>query len=70
MRRFLTIFWIAISTALMISCGAEQAMKKGDKHYAIGEYYDAATQYRKAYSQTPTKERALKGQRAMKLADC
>ena len=45
-------------------------MKKGDKHYAIGEYYDAATQYRKAYSQTPTKERALKGQRAMKLADC
>lgn len=28
MRRFLTIFWIAITTALLISCGAEQAMKK------------------------------------------
>ena len=70
MRRFLTICWIAITTALLISCGAEQAMKKGDKFYAVGEYYDAATQYRKAYSQTPAKERALKGQRAMKMADC
>ena len=70
MRRFLTICWIAITTALLISCGAEQAMKKGDKLYAVGEYYDAATQYRKAYSQTPAKERALKGQRAMKMADC
>ena len=45
-------------------------MKKGDKFYAVGEYYDAATQYRKAYTQTPSKERELKGQRAMKLADC
>ena len=54
----------------MISCGADQAMKKGDKLYAIGEYYGAATQYRKAYSQTPAKERTVKGQRAMKMAEC
>ena len=38
---------------VLSGCGAEQAMKKGDKFYALGEYYDAATQYRKAYSQTP-----------------
>ena len=38
--------------------------------YALGEYYDAATQYKKAYSQTPTKDRMLRGQRAMKMADC
>ena len=55
---------------LLISCGAEQAMKKGDKFYAVGEYFDAAEQYKKAYSQTPTKERAIRGQRARKLADC
>ena len=54
----------------MISCGADQAMKKGDQFYAVGEYFDAANQYRKAYSQTPTKERAVKGQRAMKMAEC
>ena len=52
------------------SCGVDQAVKKGDKFWAVGEYYDAAEQYRKAYAQTPTKERATRGQRAMKLAEC
>ena len=59
-----------VSTVLLSSCGAEQAMKKGDKFYALGEYFDAATQYRRAYSQTPAKERTLRGQRALKMADC
>ena len=54
---------------LLTGCGAEQALKKGDKFYALGEYYDAATQYKKAYSQTPAKERALRGQRALKMAE-
>ena len=70
MRRQLNILCAIVATLLVISCGADQAMKKGDKFYAVGEYYDAATQYRKAYTQTPSKERELKGQRAMKLADC
>jgi outer membrane protein OmpA-like peptidoglycan-associated protein len=60
---------MAVAT-LLIGCGAEQAVKKGDKFYALGEYFDAAAQYRKAYSQTPAKERALRGQRALKMADC
>ena len=45
-------------------------MKKGDKFYALGEYFDAATQYKRAYSQTPAKERQLRGQRALKMAEC
>ena len=45
-------------------------MKKGDKYYALGEYFDAATQYKRAYAQTPVKEKKLRGQRALKLADC
>ena len=64
------IIYIMVSTVLLSSCGAEQAMKKGDKFYALGEYFDAATQYRRAYSQTPAKERTLRGQRALKMADC
>ena len=59
-----------VVAALLTGCGAEQAMKKGDKFYELGEYFDAATQYKKAYSQTPAKERALRGQRALKMADC
>ena len=70
MRRLFTILYIALATALLTGCGADSAMKKGDKFYALGEYFDAATQYKKAYAQTPTKERALRGQRAMKMADC
>ena len=59
-----------MAATLLTACGADSAMKKGDKFYALGEYYDAAAQYKKAYAQTPTKERALRGQRAMKMADC
>ena len=70
MRRHFTILCAIVATLLLAGCGADQAMKKGDKFYAVGEYYDAATQYRKAYTQTPNKERELKGQRAMKLAEC
>lgn len=66
----LIIIYIALIATLLTGCGAEQAVKKGDKFYAMGEYFDAATQYKKAYSQTPAKERALRGQRALKLADC
>jgi outer membrane protein OmpA-like peptidoglycan-associated protein len=59
-----------VATVLLSGCGAESAMKKGDKFFALGEYYDAANQYKKAYSQTKTKERNLRGQRALKMADC
>ena len=62
--------YIIIFTLLLMSCGAEQAVKKGDKFLAVGEYYDAAEQYKKAYSQTPNKERTTRGQRARKLAEC
>ena len=70
MRRLHAIISIAVCTLLLVSCGADMAMKKGDKFYALGEYYDAAIQYRKAYTHTPNKERVQKGQRAMKVADC
>ena len=55
---------------LFTACGADTAMKKGDKFFALGEYFDAASQYKKAYSQTKSKDRPLRGQRALKMADC
>ena len=70
MRKNLYLIILLAVAALLTGCGAEQAMKKGDKFYELGEYFDAATQYKKAYSQTPAKERALRGQRALKMADC
>ena len=70
MNKNLYLIILTVVAALLTGCGAEQAVKKGDRFYELGEYFDAATQYRKAYSQTPTKERALRGQRALKMADC
>jgi outer membrane protein OmpA-like peptidoglycan-associated protein len=54
----------------LTGCGAEQAVKKGDRFYALGEYYDASTKYKKAYSQTPAKERTQRGKIALKMAEC
>ncbi|MBR2205031.1 MAG: OmpA family protein [Prevotella sp.] len=70
MRKACIIIYCVICAVLITSCGADQAMKKGDKFFAVGEYFDAAAQYRKAYSHTPNKEREKKGQRAMKMAEC
>ena len=66
------LIWLAVMAVgvLLASCGADTAMKKGDKYFALGEYYDAATQYKKAYSATPSKERPLRGLRALRMADC
>ncbi len=64
------ILYLLLVSLILVGCGADQAMKKGDKYYALGEYFDAATQYKRAYAQTPVKERKLRGERALKMADC
>ena len=55
---------------MCFSCGAERNIKKGDKLFAIGEYYDAAEQYRQGYAKIPAKNRSLRGQTASKMAFC
>ncbi|MCQ2197083.1 MAG: OmpA family protein [Bacteroidaceae bacterium] len=60
---------IAIIT-LLCACGAESNVKKGDAFYAIGEYFDAAAEYKKAYTRTPSKEKEKRGERAWKMAEC
>ena len=70
MRKGFLFLYLCVVSLLLMSCGADQAMKKGDKFFAVGEYYDAANQYRKAYTQTANKERKEKGERAMKTAEC
>lgn len=52
------------------SCGADHYMKKGEKALALGEYFDAAEEFKIAYNKTPAKEKAKRGQRAAKLAYC
>ena len=66
-EKFILLWVLAF---ILTSCGADAYMKKGDQHYAIGEYFDAAEQYKKAYTNTPAKEKTTRGKRAVKLAEC
>ena len=54
----------------MISCGIDKNLRKGEKYLALGEYYDAANEFRQAYQKTPPKDRDKRGQRAAKMAMC
>ena len=70
MRGFYKICSIVVFTAILTGCGADKAIKKAEKFYALGEYYDAAAQYKKAYAQTPPKEKEKRGELSQKLATC
>lgn len=66
----LHILFFIIATLVLMGCAADNAMRKGEKLLALGEYYDAAEQFKKAYSKTPAKEHQLRGERALKMARC
>ena len=68
---FLFITFLFITSSLLFSsCGAETNIKKGDALYAIGEYFDAAAEYKKGYSRTAVKDKPKRGERAWKMAEC
>ncbi|MGX8689310.1 MAG: OmpA family protein [Bacteroidaceae bacterium] len=54
---------------LLCSCGAEVSLHKGDQRYALGEYNEAATLYKKAYTGIPSKEKELRASTAFKLGE-
>ena len=73
MKKKSTIYHIVavvVVAMAVIACGTDRHMKKAEKYLAIGEYYDAATEFKKAYQSTSTKEREKRGQRALKMARC
>ena len=63
------ILFVIVAVSLS-SCGnAERALKRGNAALAIGEYCEAAGQYKKAYMRTSPKERDKRGAIAYKMAD-
>ena len=67
-RLYITI--VLLSTLLYMGCGVERNIKNGEKHLAIGEYYDAAEQFRQAYQKTSPKDKQQRGKVALKMARC
>ena len=59
-----------ILSIVATSCGADAYIKKGEKNLALGEYFDAANNFKQAYTRTPSKDKAARGRLSTKLAFC
>ena len=61
---------ILVFSLLLQGCGSvERSVRRGDAAMGIGEYCEAAAQYKRAYARVPAKERTKRGQVAYKMAD-
>lgn len=69
-KRLFTYLPVLMLLLMTASCGADHYMKKGEKYLAIGEYYEAAAEFKTAYNKTPAKEKDKRGERSVKLAYC
>lgn len=59
-----------VLTIVATSCGADAYIKRGEKNLALGEYFDAANNFKQAYTRTPSKDKAARGRLSTKLAFC
>ena len=66
MRKFAVV---AVCVLVLVSCGADRHLKRGDKYWAIGEFYEASLEYAKAYSKTPSKQSEAKAAVAYKVGE-
>ena len=68
MKKTLTA-WV-LAALCLVSCGVDKNIRKGEKFLQLGEYYDAAAQFKTAYQRTPPKDRDKRGQLSAKMAHC
>ena len=60
-----------IAMLCLSGCSIQQRIKRADKKFAIGEYYDAADIYKSCYGRLSTKkDRELKGYVAYRQGEC
>ena len=61
---------VCLVALFLVSCGTDKFVKRGEKALALGEYYDAADDFKQAYQKTPPKERNTRGAIARRMALC
>ena len=61
---------IGLLLLLLTSCGAESILRKAEQNLALGEYYEAAALYKRAYAKTDSREHDKRAERAFKTAEC
>ena len=68
MRHCIPLLFSVVLLSLVYGCGAK--LSTANAQYERGEYFAAATTYRKVYNKTPAKERAKRGQIAFRIGEC
>lgn len=64
---------ILVLTALLVllsGCSVKRQLKKADKKFEIGEYFNASSIYNRAYTKAKMKDRPLKAYAAFRLGTC
>ena len=70
MKRF-SIYIFLLLAAVLCSCSIQKRVKKADKKFEIGEYYDAAQIYKQCYSRLNSKkQRELKAHVSFRQGEC
>lgn len=69
-RRYTYLLIVIAALLTLQSCGIQRRIKKADKRYAIGEYYEAGEAYRKIYKHLKNSDKALRGSVAFKQGEC
>ena len=70
LSRFLYTVLSASALLMLTGCGTESAIRKADQHYALGEFNEAATYYKKAYNKTKAKDKAKRAEESFMLGEC
>ena len=73
MKKFSVIglLLITIQMVALTGCSVTARVKKADKRYAIGEYFDAADRYKQVYSRISSKtQKSLKAHVAFNQGEC
>ena len=60
---------LILAALLLVSCGPDKFVKKGNEAFYIGEYYEASLQYAKAYAKIPASEKEKRGEIAYKIGE-
>ena len=71
--RYLSLIYITCICSLMLalsSCSISARVKRADKRYAIGEYYQAADMYKQVYNRISTKDKQLRAHVAFNQGEC
>ncbi len=68
-RQKYILYYLLALLPLLTGCGVQARIKKADKKFAIGEYYDAGEMYRAAYRKVKGKDKKLRAYVAFQQAE-